>query len=352
MIPPTLPSMRNRISAARGRRNREQPGAEKGLGWEKARPRLAVSSCLLGAPVRYNGAHSRDRFLTGPLSRHVDWVPVCPETEIGLGAPRPAMRLRIDGHIVTRDGARDHTEDMTALAGRRLPALDGIDGYVLKGRSPSCGLFRLPRYASGAPGERVDGQPVDRKGRGVFAALLVESHPDLPVEEDGRLNDPVLREHFIERLFAHARLRAFFAADWRPCDLVDFHARHKMQLLAHVPDGYREAGRIVARAGDGARADLERDYRRAFTAALAVRAGRGRHTNALQHLLGFVGDGLDSTRRHDILTAIDSYRRGRAPLSVPIALLRHHAEGEHLAYIADQTYLAPFPDDLLLRHHL
>ncbi|WP_225991671.1 YbgA family protein [Actinomadura montaniterrae] len=325
---------------------------ERSLWWDGARPRLAVSSCLLGAPVRYNAAHSRDRFLTGSLSRHVDWVPVCPEMEIGLGAPRPAMRLRTDGHLVTRDGGHDHTEAMAALAERRLPGLADIDGYVLKSRSPSCGLFKLPRHASGRPGERTDGQPVDREGRGVFAALLLEAYPDLPVEESGRLNDPVLREHFVERLFAQARLRALFAAAWRPRDLVAFHSRHKMQLLAHTPDGYRETGRIVARAGELPQEDLERGYRRAFTAALAVRAGRGRHTNALQHVLGFISESLDPTRRHDILAAIDSYREGRAPLSVPVALLRHHAEGENLDYIAGQTYLAPFPDDLLLRHNL
>ncbi|MDL4813399.1 YbgA family protein [Actinomadura opuntiae] len=319
---------------------------------EHPRPRLGVSSCLLGAPVRYNGGHSRDRFLTGPLARHVDWVPVCPEMEIGLGAPRPTMRLRTDGHIVTKDGASDHTAAMTALAGRRLPDLDGIDGYVLKSRSPSCGPSHLPRYASGRPGERTDGQPVDRHGRGVFAGLLLDAYPDLPVEEDGRLNDPLLREHFVERVFAQARLRELFASDWRPRDLVAFHSRHKFQLLAHVPAGYRETGRIVARAGERPRDDLERDYRRAFSATLAVRAGRGGHTNALHHIFGFITDDLDPTRRRDIVTAIDSYRQGRAPLSVPIALLRHHAEGEHLRYIADQTYLDPFPDDLLLRHTL
>ncbi|WP_233358758.1 YbgA family protein [Thermomonospora amylolytica] len=316
------------------------------------RPRLAVSSCLLGAPVRYNGGHSRDRFLTDRLSRHVDWVPVCPEMEIGLGAPRPTLRLLTDGRLVTKDGTADHTAAMTGLADGRIPLLEGLDGYVLKSRSPSCGLLGLPRYASGRPGERTDGQPVDRRGRGLFAALVRDALPDLPAEEDGRLNDPMLREHFVERVFAQARLREFFAGGWRPGDLVEFHGRHKMQLLAHAPDAYRETGRIVARAGAREPAELEADYRRAFTAALAVRGGRGRHANALQHVLGFVSDRLDPARRHDILVAIESYRLGQAPLSVPIALLRHHAEGEEFGYLSQQTYLDPFPADLLLRHHL
>ncbi|MBG6093622.1 DUF523 and DUF1722 domain-containing protein [Actinomadura viridis] len=320
--------------------------------WTSPRPRLAVSSCLLGEPVRYNGGHSRDRFLTGPLARHVDWVPICPEMEIGLGAPRPTMRLLTDGRIVTRDGTADHTEAMTALARDRIPDLDGLDGYVLKSRSPSCGLLGLPRYASGREGERTDGQPVDRRGSGVFAGLVREALPHLPLEEEGRLRDPGLREHFVERVFAQARLRAFFEGEWRPRDLVAFHSRHKLQILAHSPAGYRETGRIVAQAGTRDRADLEAAYRDAFGRALAARAGRGRHTNALLHVFGPLSERLDRVRRHDIVAAIESYRRGEAPLSVPVALLRHNAEGEGHDYVALQTYLDPFPADLVLRHHL
>ncbi|MFB4317609.1 YbgA family protein [Actinomadura sp. 21ATH] len=316
------------------------------------RPRLAVSSCLLGAPVRYNGGHSRDRFLTDRLSRHVDWVPVCPEMEIGLGAPRATLHLLTAGRIVTQDRTADHTEAMMGLARDRIPGLTGLDGYVLKSRSPSCGLGGLPRYASGRPGERTDGQPVDRGGRGVWAGAVRDAYPLLPAEEDGRLRDPVLREHFVERVFAQARLRELFDGEWRPGDLVAFHSRHKLQILAHHPAAYRETGRIVARAGTRDRDDLEADYRRAFGEGLAVRARRGRHTNALMHVLGPLSDRLDQARRHDIVAAIESYRRGETPLSVPVALLRHHAEGEHHDYLAEQTYLDPYPADLMLRHHL
>ncbi|TDC79954.1 DUF523 and DUF1722 domain-containing protein [Actinomadura sp. 7K507] len=316
------------------------------------RPRVAVSSCLLGAPVRYNGGHSRDRFLTGLLAHHVDWVPICPEMEIGLGAPRPTMRLRTDGRIVTKDETADHTRAMTALANDRILDIADVDGYVFKSRSPSCALLNLPRYASGLPGERTDGQPVDRHGRGVFAALVTDAFPHLPAEEDGRLNDPVLREHFVERVFAHARIRELFARDWRPRDLIAFHSRHKLQVLAHDPAAYRELGRIVAGAGTRHPDDVEAGYRRAFDRALAVRPKRGRHTNALLHVLGPLSEHLNAARRHDIVAAIESYRCGEAPLSVPVALLRHHAEGEHLDYLSQQTYLEPFPPDLLLRHHL
>ncbi|WP_067972558.1 2-thiouracil desulfurase family protein [Nocardiopsis trehalosi] len=309
------------------------------------RPRVAVSSCLLGAPVRYNGGHSRYRFLTDELDRHVDWVPVCPEAEIGLGVPRETLRLERTGAgtrvVASRSGA-DHTDDLRAVADRHLARLRDADGYVLKNKSPSCGLFALPVFAGG---QRVDG-----RGRGAFAERLVELLPLLPVEEQGRLTDPGLREHFVERVFAHARLRALLAPGWRPRDLVAFHARHKVQLMAHSPDGYREAGRIVADAGARPRAEVAADYAASFQRTLGLVATPGRHVNALQHLFGMVSPHLDATRRHDVLDAIERYRTGRVPLSVPVALIRHHCAGERVEWACAQTYLDPYPDDLRLRN--
>ncbi|MCO5998022.1 DUF523 and DUF1722 domain-containing protein [Actinoallomurus rhizosphaericola] len=304
------------------------------------RPRIGVSSCLLGDPVRYNGGHSRCRFLTDELAPYVDWVPFCPEMEIGLGTPRETLRLTADDRLVGRSSAADHTAAMAAL-----PLASGLDGQVFKARSPSCGVRGIPRYAG-------DGRPADRRGRGVYAARLIDADPLLPVEDEGRLNDAGLREAFVERVFARARLRELFAGDWRPRDLVAFHTRHKVQILAHDPAGYRLAGRVVARAGDRPREESEAAYRALFDAALARKATRGRNANALQHVFGQIGEVLDDTRRHDIVASIEEYRRGDAPLSLPVALLSHHARGEGIAWAADQTYLAPFPAALRLRHHL
>ncbi|MEO5878504.1 MAG: DUF523 and DUF1722 domain-containing protein, partial [Streptosporangiaceae bacterium] len=250
---------------------------------ESVRPKVAASSCLLGELVRYNGGHSRNRFLTDQLSRHVDWVLVCPEMEIGLGTPRATIRIRTDGHLVGHDEQADHTAPMTTLAQERITGFGELDGYVLKSRSPSCALQGLPRYAS-LPGERTDGQPVDRKGRGLFAGLVQDAMPLLPMEEDGRLNDAGLREHFVERIFAQARLRALFAADWRPRDLVDFHSRHKLQILAHSTVHYQRLGRIVAEAGSRPPGELAAEYQQVFAEAFAVRTAKGRHVNALQHV--------------------------------------------------------------------
>ncbi|MFD6950714.1 hypothetical protein A6A08_14385 [Nocardiopsis sp. TSRI0078] len=310
------------------------------------RPRVGVSSCLLGAPVRYNGGHSRSRFLTDELDRHVDWLPVCPEAEIGLGVPRPTLRLqRREGEdrvVSSADGA-DHSDELARTADHHLARLRLLDGYVLKNKSPSCGLFALPVFDD-------DGGRVDGKGRGAFARRLTELLPALPVEEQGRLMDPVLREMFVQRVFAHARLRELWESPWRPRDLVVLHTRHKLQLMSHSPDGYRETGRIVARAGASAPEETEAAYTEAFHRAMAVRPSRGKHVNALQHAFGMLSPLLDDARRHDLLAAIEDYRHEQVPLSVPVALLRHHCTAEDVAWARDQTYLRPYPDELRLRH--
>ena len=302
------------------------------------RPRVGVSSCLLGEPVRFNGGHSRCRFLADELGPYVDWVPYCPEMEIGLGTPRETLRLTVDGHLVSRSGGADHT---AAMAGLPLPS--GLDGYVFKAKSPSCGIHGIPRYAPG-------GQPSDHRGRGVFAQRMIARFPLLPVEDEGRLNDAVLREEFTERVFAFARLRELLAAPWEPRDLVAFHARHKLQLLAHDPARYRRAGRIVAAAGSAPPVVTEAAYRDVFQAAMTTRATRGRNANALHHAFSGIGRELGARRRADLLARIESYRRGTDPLSVPIAILAHYASDGELPWLAGQTYLEPFPAALRLRH--
>jgi uncharacterized protein YbgA (DUF1722 family)/uncharacterized protein YbbK (DUF523 family) len=302
-----------------------------------ARPRLGVSSCLLGEEVRFNGGHKRYRFLTDELARYVDWVPYCPEVEIGLGVPRETIRLTADGRLVNRGGTADHTAAMTGL-----PLPDALDGYVFKAKSPSCGIHAIPRY-------RDDGRPADHSGRGLYADRVIRAFPLLAVEDEGRLNDAGLREAFTERIFAAARLRALLAGAWQPRDLVAFHARHKLQLLAHDPVRYREAGRVVAAAGSASPQRTSLAYRDLFCAAMAGRPSRGRNANALLHAYSRIGRELDRPRRDDLVARIDAYRRGEDPLSVPVALLAHYATGGHLPWLAEQTYLRPFPAGLLAR---
>jgi len=304
------------------------------------RPRLGVSSCLLGEPVRFNGGHSRNRFLTDELGPYVDWVPYCPEIEIGLGTPRETLRLTVDGRLVSRSGAVDHSAAIAAL-----PLTGGLDGYVFKAKSPSCGVHGIARYADAD-------QPADHSGRGLFAQRMLAQFALLPAEDEGRLNDPVLREQFAERVFASARLRTLFSQAWQPHQVVAFHARHKLQLLAHDPARYRAAGRVVAAAGSAPPEATENAYRDVFTAAMATRPTAGRHVNALQHAFSRIARELGPGRRADLSARIEAYRRGEDPLSVPIAILAHYASDCELPWLGAQTYLQPFPTGLRLRHSI
>jgi uncharacterized protein YbgA (DUF1722 family)/uncharacterized protein YbbK (DUF523 family) len=311
--------------------------------------RIGISSCLLGEPVRFDGGHKRDPFLTETFGAFVEWVPICPEVECGFGTPRESMRLvHVDNgvRLLTVRAAVDLTDRMVEYARRRVAALDAEDlsGYVLKKDSPSCGMDRVKIYGTrGVP---------ERSGRGIFAARLVERFPSLPVEEEGRLSDARLRENFIERVFAYWRLRRLFSDRWNLRALVDFHTAHKLILMAHSPEAYRQLGRLVARARGVGGADLKRRYTEMFMSALTVIATPRRHTNVLQHMAGYFKECLDASSKAELGTAIDDYRRGLVPLVVPMTLLRHYVRVHRVSYLAGQLYLAPHPKELMLRNHV
>jgi uncharacterized protein YbgA (DUF1722 family)/uncharacterized protein YbbK (DUF523 family) len=314
------------------------------------RPRLGISACLLGDQVRFDGGHKRDPFLTDILSPHVCWVRVCPEVEVGMGTPRETLRLqrRDDGAIrmVTTRTEIDHTDAMSAWARKRLIELEreNLSGYVLKKNSPSCGMEKVKVFgASGRP------QP---NRRGIFAEALMRRFPNLPVEEEGRLSDPRLRENFIERVFAYQRVRRFFAGRWTVGGLVAFHTSHKMSLLSHSTAGYRELGRLVASAASMPRAALRADYESRFMQTLTLTATPRRHTNVLMHLAGHLKKRLDGQSRQELAATIDEYRRGLIPLVVPMTLLRHHAGQHDVAYLLGQTCLEPHPRELMLRNRV
>ena len=311
--------------------------------------RVGISSCLLGEPVRYDGGHKRDAFLTDELARHVEFVPLCPEVEIGLGVPRPTLRLERRGddvRMVVTESGEDLTEPMRSWAqgaAERIAAA-GLDGYVLKKSSPSCGMERVKVYdENGAPA---------RGGRGLFAAALMERLPLLPVEEEGRLRDARLREHFVARIFARARVREFLASDWGPAQLVEFHAGEKMLVRVHDPGLALELGRLVAEAGRLDRAELAARYEELHARALAKPATPGRHQDVLEHLAGHVTEEVSSEDRAELQRAIEEYRDGIVPLAVPLALLRRHIRAASAEWAAAQVYLEPAPRELGLRSRL
>jgi uncharacterized protein YbgA (DUF1722 family)/uncharacterized protein YbbK (DUF523 family) len=310
---------------------------------------VGISACLLGDRVRFDGGHKRNAFLTETFGRFVEWVPVCPEVECGLGTPRESMRLvRVeDGvRLITVKSAVDLTAQLERFSRSRVSALarEGLSGYVLKKDSPSCGLERVKVYDR-------HGTPA-RGGRGLFAAALVDTCPHLPVEEEGRLADPRLRDNFVERVFAYWRLRSLFVARWSVGDLTRFHTAHKLLLLAHAPQAYRELGRLVAGARGMPRRDLERRYIDGFMRALAQLATTRRHTNVLQHMAGYFKDRLDAASKRELAETIGDYRRGLVPVVVPLTLLRHYVRMFDVAYLAGQTYLQPHPKELMVRNHV
>jgi uncharacterized protein YbgA (DUF1722 family)/uncharacterized protein YbbK (DUF523 family) len=316
--------------------------------------RIGISACLLGEEVRFDGGHKRDRFLTDVLGRHVEWVPVCPEVGMGLGTPRETLRLVRDSKqgtglrmVTTRTGV-DHTDGMNKWSRRRLDALarEEVDlcGYVLKKDSPSCGMERVKTYGAG-------GMP-ERNGVGLYAAALMQKFPSLPIEEEGRLCDPRLRENFIERVFAFRRLKTLFVSGWTVGQLVAFHTRHKMALLAHSTTRYQALGRLVAGARPSTKRELRDAYERLFMETLSLMATPGRHTNVLTHMAGHLKKQLDAGSKQELTQAIESYRQGLVPLVVPLTLLKHHVRVHGVDYLASQSYLDPDPRELMLRNHV
>jgi uncharacterized protein YbgA (DUF1722 family)/uncharacterized protein YbbK (DUF523 family) len=311
--------------------------------------RIGISSCLLGQEVRFDGGHKRDRFLTDTFGQFVEWVPVCPEVEAGFGTPRESMRLvSEDGRLrlVTTKTRVDLTDRMERYARVRVNELarDRLCGYVLKKDSPSCGMERVKVYGA-------HNVPV-RAGQGLFAAALGARLPFLPAEEEGRLSDPRIRDNFIERVFAYRRVLALFAGRWTIGQLVQFHAAHKLTLMAHSVKAYQALGQLVARAKSHARSEVEARYVEGFMTALASIATPKRHANVLQHMAGYFKTILDSAGKAELGATIEDYRLGLVPLIVPITLLRHYVRQHAVTYLAGQVYLEPHPKELMLRNHV
>jgi len=274
---------------------------------------------------------------------------VCPEVESGMAAPRESLRLAQVGkeiRLITNKTAQDQTSSMRGYARRRLEELADAElcGFVLKKDSPTCGLERVKVYG-------MSGMPL-KSGRGLFADALVTRFPRLPVEEEGRLNDPRLRENFIERVFAYRRLAKLFASRWSMGDVVRFHTIHKLTLMAHRPESYQRLGRLVAAGKSMDRQEFQARYSSDFMAALSAIATPRRQANVHQHMLGYFKDTLDPADRRELLTLIESHAAGQVPLVVPLTLFAHHIRRRGVPYLADQTYLEPHPVELMLRNHV
>jgi uncharacterized protein YbgA (DUF1722 family)/uncharacterized protein YbbK (DUF523 family) len=311
--------------------------------------RIGISSCLLGQEVRFDGGHKHDGYLTGTLGQYFEWFPVCPEVEVGLGTPRETIRLVHLGEgprTVTAKTNVDLTDRMRRFAKQRVASLnkENLSGYIFKKGSPSCGMERVKIYQLKGPAKRV--------GTGIFAAEFIKRCPNLPIEEEGRLCDPRLRENWVERVFAYHAMQQLWKRRWHVGNLVDFHTRYKFVLLTHDERKYRELGRLVAAAKSVPRSDLRKEYEATFMAALKRVATTRKNANVLQHMLGFFSKELDAASRQELVSHIEDYRRGLVPLVVPVTLIRHYVRLLDIEYLGDQIYLNPHPKELALRNHV
>lgn len=321
------------------------PGAEA-----LARPSLGVSACLLGRAVRFDGGHKRDTFVSADLARYADIVAYCPETAIGLPVPRPPIRLVGEDPsrpraVGVRDASMDVTDALEAYAESTIGTAAALDGFVLKKDSPSCGMTRVKRY----PGN--DG-PAVRDTSGIFARILQQRLPQLPVEEEGRLKDPVLRENFVNRLYVHRRWRTLCDDGITAARLIDFHTRHKYLVMAHSNAAYQRLGKLLSDLSGDRAGHAAPPYFAGLMEALSRRVTRRRHCNVLQHILGYLKKRIDAGDKAELVDAIERYRREEVPLIVPITLFRHYFRVHPDPYIERQVYLDPHPDSLRLRNLL
>ncbi|WP_411703705.1 YbgA family protein [Edaphovirga cremea] len=311
-------------------------------------PVIGISGCLTGSAVRFDGGHKRMSFVMDGLAQWVTFKPVCPEMAIGLPVPRPALRLvqATTGDINMRFSHAPHddvTEKMAEFTASYLPQLDNLSGFIVCAKSPSCGMERVRLYDE-------KGNRGRKEGIGLFTGVLLEKYPWLPVEEDGRLHDPILRENFVERVFALHELNILRANGLTRRALLDFHSRYKLQLLAHHQAGYREIGPFVASLHEWD--DLDTFfivYREKLMALLKKLASRKNHTNVLMHIQGYFRNQLTSRQRGELRDVILHYRDGLLPILAPLTLLKHYLAEYPDQYLLTQNYFSPYPENLCLR---
>jgi uncharacterized protein YbgA (DUF1722 family)/uncharacterized protein YbbK (DUF523 family) len=311
--------------------------------------RIGISSCLLGNKVRWNAGHKLNRYLADTLGQFVEYVPVCPEVEAGFGVPRESFRLVGDPEsprLITFKSKTDHTDQMNNWAKKRVKELEkeGLCGFIFKSDSPSSGMIRVKVYGSKGMPRKV--------GVGLFARAFMEHFPLIPVEEDGRLNNSLIRENFILQIFTMKRWRESIAAKRSMGKLVDFHTRNKLLLLSHSQKHYRTMGKLVAEGKKLPIGKLYGQYQELLMEALRLKTTVKKNSNVLQHLMGYFKKQLTADEKQELLEVFGHYRSGLVPLIVPITLINHYVRKYDQPYLKQQTYLNPHPVELKLRNHV
>ena len=310
--------------------------------------RVGISSCLLGNEVRYNGQHKKDHFITNTLGNWCEFVPVCPEVECGLPVPRESMRLvgtKDEYRLLTHNTKEDITPMMKSWAEKRLKQLESEDivAFIFKTRSPSSGMRAIKIY-------KEDGNIAHRNATGIFAGMFMERFPEIPVEDEGRLHDPGIRENFIEKIFVLQRWKES-VRDGRAASLVDFHSNHKYVLMAHNQENMRALGRITSTAG----VDFEKaraEYLDLLLETLSIKKNVRTNVNVLMHIMGYFKNNLSGDEKEELLEVIEQYHNGMVPVIVPLTLIRHFTRKYQEPYLQRQWYLNPHPFEIGLLNHV
>ena len=312
--------------------------------------RIGVSSCLIGEKVRWNGDHKQDRYVREILSRYFEYIPVCPEVEVGMGVPRETVALYGDPEkpsMISKKTQTDWTKPMEKYIKSRINTLsaDDLCGYIFKSKSPSCGMGRVPLYSE-------FGSHKVKHGPGMFANAFINSFPLVPTEEEGRLNDPRIRENFIVRVFSFKRFNLLLNEKFSLGQWVKFHTQHKFLLLAHSRKHYDDLGELVAHSKTIKPSELKKKYGELFMEALTSKSTPKKNTDVLLHMMGFLKKLLTKIEKEDILSTIEDYRSEILPLIVPVTLIRHQVKKHNIEYLRDQVYLNPHPKELMLLNHV
>ena len=316
---------------------------------KSSRPLLGVSACLLGKPVRFDGGHKKNDFILSSLTNYIDFESICPEMEAGFGMPRPTMQLRQQGEevrlVFSKNPENDVTDQLIHYSAEKVNQLEHLDGFIFKKDSPSCGAFRVPLVI------HKDGFK-NREGVGLFAKTFMDRHPLIPVEDEGRLNDADLCENFFERVYAYRRWKQISNPQRNVQGLIEFHARHKLLLMARGSHFYQELGRLVSGTTSKDLIQKRERYISRFMQVMKITAHRGRQVNVLQHIMGYLKQAISSEDKQELLSLFEAYRQRQLALITPVTLLRHHLRVHPQHYISEQHYLEPFPEQLALRSSL
>lgn len=309
---------------------------------------IAVSGCLLGEKVRYDGGHKYDHFITDELGRFAELVPFCPEAVV-FGTPRASVRLvdeKSKIKVLRNNDFTDVTKELQKGVKAELKRLKPmkLSGVILKARSPSCGLGSTKTYLQNGFSSG--------KSYGLFAKALKEKYPFLPIEEEGRLCDAWLRENFVMQLFAYDAFEQLKASAPKMKEVVDFHTRYKFLLQAKDEKSYRELGNIIANHGNLEFGDLFENYELLFKSAIAKKSSIKRNCNVLEHMAGFFKNELTADEKQILHEQIKDYANKIIPLIVPLSTLHLYAKKYETKYLLNQVFLAPYPKELALRSHI